>query len=56
MIEEGESRRDLAALVVPLVARAFELLGVSQGLVAPEEQTIGVVALDGRIERHALTG
>ena len=44
--------RALIAFYISTGARASELLGVSQGLVAPEEQTIGVVRKGSRALQH----
>ena len=44
--------RALIAFYVSTGARASELLGVPQGLVAPEEQTIGVVRKGSRVLQH----
>ena len=44
--------RALIAFYISTGARASELLGVPQGLVAPEEQTIGVVRKGSRALQH----
>jgi integrase len=44
--------RALIAFYISTGARAAELLGVPQGLVAPEEQTIGVVRKGSRALQH----
>jgi integrase len=44
--------RALIAFYISTGARASELLGVSQGLVAPEEQTIGVIRKGSRALQH----
>ena len=44
--------RALIAFYISTGARASELLGVAQGLVAPEEQTIGVVRKGSRALQH----
>jgi site-specific recombinase XerD len=44
--------RALIAFYVSTGARASELLGVRQGLVAPQEQTIGVVRKGNRVLQH----
>jgi site-specific recombinase XerD len=44
--------RALIAFYISTGARASELLGVSQGLVAPQEQTIGVVRKGNRVLQH----
>ena len=44
--------RALIAFYISTGARASELLGVEQGLVAPEDQTIGVVRKGSRTLQH----
>jgi integrase len=44
--------RALIAFYISTGARAAELLGVRQGLVAPQEQTIGVVRKGNRVLQH----
>ena len=44
--------RALIAFYISTGARASELLGVPQGLVAPQEQTIGVVRKGNRVLQH----
>ena len=44
--------RALIAFYISTGARACELLGVPQGLIAPEEQTIGVVRKGSRALQH----
>ncbi|MFI0716404.1 hypothetical protein ACH4SK_38585 [Streptomyces inhibens] len=44
--------RALIAFYISTGARASELLGVEQGLVAPEDQTIGVVRKGSQVLQH----
>ena len=48
----GNRDRALIAFYISTAARAAELLGVVQGLVAPEDRTIGVVRKGSRALQH----